>query len=47
MMGDFNSKIGNYTTASLNMGKYAMGDTNENGNRLVEFAEQNDLKITS
>lgn len=45
IMGDFNAKIGTDISPSVNLGKYRIGNTNDSGVRLVEFAMLNNLKI--
>ena len=40
---DFNAKVG--TKLAIAAGKYGLGDTNERGERLVEFSQQHDLVI--
>ena len=42
---DFNAKVG--TKLAIAAGKYGLGDTNECGERLVEFCQQHDLVITN
>ena len=41
--GDFNGKVG----IRNRLGKYALGELNENDELLLEFAKMNDLKITN
>lgn len=48
VMGDLNTKIGRGNTNLCNVGQYGLcQDTNENGERLIKFAEQNILKIAN
>jgi hypothetical protein len=45
-MGDFNAKVGE-AQSSKHMGKYGLGERNEAGERLIEFCESNELRITN
>jgi exonuclease III len=48
IMGDFNSKIGNLQTPVPNtsiIGKYTTGITNNNGQRMINFATENNAAI--
>ena len=45
IMGDFNAKVG--TTLENTVGRYGLGDTNERGERLIEFCQQHNLVITN
>ncbi len=47
MMGDFNAKIGTEVKTSASVGEFTIERSNRNGYKLLEFAEQNDLKIVS
>ena len=45
-MGDLNAKIGNHNkNRERIMGKQIIGEMNENGLKLVEFCETNELVI--
>ena len=44
IMGDVNAKVGNVAEKSA-VGKYGLGERNERGTRLVEFAEKHRLVI--
>ncbi|KAK6748245.1 hypothetical protein RB195_001085 [Necator americanus] len=35
VVGDFNAKLGNTTEEEYGIGRFGLGDRNENGNRLV------------
>ena len=49
--GDFNAKIGQWEelrdAATESLGKYSRGRRNKNGQRLVEFCEENGLVVTN
>ena len=50
--GDFNAKVrptsnATYNTCSTNIGKYSKGYINENGQYLLEFAKQQNLRLTN
>ena len=45
IIGDFNAKVG--TTLENTVGRYGLGDTNERGERLIEFCQQHTLVITN
>lgn len=45
VMGDRNTKIGTDSPLSKSLGKYRMWVSNENRNRLAQFALENNLKI--
>ena len=46
-MGDWNAKVGKGETMNGVMGPYGIGERNENGEKLIEFAGSNDLKIAN
>lgn len=46
VMGDFNAIVDAVTVGENFVGEYSIGERNKRG-RLVEFAEENNLKITS
>ena len=46
IMGDFNSKVGN-TAMSRCMGNQGLGETNERGERRIQFCERHDLCIVN
>ena len=45
--GDFNSKVGKSTHSDQCMGPYTRGRRNENGHRLVEFCQENELILAN
>ena len=46
VMGDFNAQVGNDNTGwEEAMGKKAIGERNENGERLLSFCSNNKLKV--
>ena len=47
VMGDWHAKVGEERENVLVMGKYGIGDRNENGDKLVELASRNNLKIAN
>ncbi|KAG6439844.1 hypothetical protein O3G_MSEX001136, partial [Manduca sexta] len=48
IMGDFNSKIGaNSRQLSNSVGNFGLGIRNESGERLIQFADENNLVITN
>lgn len=46
-MGDFNAKIGKHKQNDRAVGEYGIGERNERGDRLIEFAESLKLYITN
>ncbi len=44
--GDFNAKIGEKFEKMNSLGKFTVGQKNENGEGLIDFAERNKLKIS-
>ena len=44
ILGDFNAKVGN-TAMSECMGKHGLGETNERGERLIQFCEHHNMSI--
>lgn len=46
-MGDFNAKVGRNLSQAKEVGKYGLGETNERGERLIEFAMGNNLYIAN
>jgi len=47
MAGDFNAKIGQDTRSTGVGGKYGLGELNGNGERLLNFCQENDMVITN
>ena len=48
ILGDFNAKVGKAMNNRLVAGKYTLhNETNDNGLRLCQFAEMNNLLISS
>jgi len=47
LLGDFNAKIGQASTAERSMGAFGEGERNENGELLVQFCEKRGLKISN
>lgn len=47
VMGDFNARIGSRVQDDTAVGKFGYGDRDERGDRLVAFAERNNLVITN
>ena len=48
LMGDWNAKVGDDFGRWLTvLGKFGLPDCNENGLRLLEFCQSNDLSITN
>jgi len=45
VMGDWNSKIGQESAIEGIMGPYGIGEINENGGQLIEFAGSDNIKI--
>ena len=45
--GDFNAKVGKQAFNTPNIGVFGLGDTNEEGERLVNFCIDNNLTITN
>jgi len=45
-MGDWNAKLGS-TATSTAVGRFGLGERNEEGDRMVEFCEQNKLLVTN
>ena len=45
-MGDFNAKLGKGSATKL-IGPYGLGERNERGDRLEDFAIENDLAVTN
>ena len=45
VMGDFNSKIGTKNDGENAMGPYGTGSRNERGEKLIQFAEEHNLRI--
>ena len=46
IIGDWNTKVGSQETPGLT-GKFGLGIQNEEGQRLIEFCQENTLVITS
>ena len=47
VMGGFNAKIGNKEdTKEITLGNFGIGDRNERGRMLIDFALKNNLRIT-
>ena len=46
IMGDWNAKVGR-TESSSAVGKFSLGERNEEGERMVDFCEQNELVVTN
>lgn len=46
IMGDFNAKIGKGRRSDL-VGEYGLGESNERGDRLYEFAQEHDMVVTN
>jgi endonuclease/exonuclease/phosphatase family metal-dependent hydrolase len=44
VIGDFNAKVGNTETPGVT-GKFGLGDKNERGKKLVEWAEVNNMMV--
>ena len=44
ILGDFNAKVGNGRESDI-VGQYGLGERNENGQHLIEFAEENNMFI--
>jgi len=48
IMGDFNVKVGrSWMTAGGALGKFGVGDTSEAGERLIHFANANNLVVSN
>lgn len=48
LMGNYNASFGNTTNENVpNVGKYGLGDRNSRGERLLQFAIDNDMVITN
>ena len=47
VLGDYNAKVGKYTSGISAIGKFGIGDRNERGDSLVNFAETHSLKIAN
>lgn len=47
VMGDWNAKIGASESGVNNIGKYGLGVRNKNGERLIEFCLNNNLKVAN
>ena len=47
IIGDFNAKVGVARNSESSVGKHGIGQRNERGDMLVNFAERNGLKITN
>lgn len=45
VMGDWNAKIGTGEEIAGRVGQYGLGNRNGRGERLIEFAQSNALKI--
>jgi hypothetical protein len=45
LLGDFNAKVGQASTAERSVGAFGGGDRNVNGELLVQFCEKNSMKI--
>ena len=47
VMGDFNAKVGKAKVGETSMGKFGIGERNERGDKLINFAETYGLKIAN
>ena len=47
VMGNWNAKVGSENDNPQTVGKYGLGERNENGNKMIEFASRNNLKIAN
>ncbi len=48
VMGNFNSKVGSNNKGYADIiGRYGLGESNERGTRMLEFCQQNELRITN
>ena len=45
IMGDFNAKVGITDKKETAIGRYGLGECNEAGRRLIDFCEENELRI--
>lgn len=46
-MGDFNASVGSQITGHECVGKFVLGNTNERGEKMIEFCEQFEMIITN
>ncbi|GFS21711.1 craniofacial development protein 2-like [Elysia marginata] len=46
LMGDFNAKVGT-TTISKSIGREGLGETNERGERFIQYCEKHELSIVN
>lgn len=47
VIGDYNAKVGKHTSGINSIGKFGVGDRNDRGESLIEFAETHSLKIAN